>query len=157
MSNIINIDLLPLGKDETRSVPPLFFYLHQLLTSSPISQLLKCWWNFANYCTLVNGWRLPWGLDPGKTVWKSFFSILGNDLMYSMASSLVILLRVSLVGVPQMVRTLVIWSISIIWHTIYNTCYRSTEDSRSSPGKRGRPVRSSAMMQPTDQMSTVWL
>ena len=25
---------------------------------------------------------------------------------------------------------------------------------RSSPGKSGRPVRSSAMMQPTDQMST---
>merc|ERR1719347_1272896 len=56
-----------------------------------------------------------------------------------MASSLVILLSVSLVGVPHKFSTRVIWS---IW---------------SSPGKRGRPVRSSAIIHPTDQMSTVCL
>lgn len=33
---------------------------------------------------------------------------------------------------------------------------KSGERIRSVPGKSVRPVRSSAMMQPTDQMSTIW-
>ena len=54
------------------------------------------------------GFTVPRGFAPGNTVWKSFFSMVGNDLMYKIASSLVILFRVSLVGVPQIFKTLVI-------------------------------------------------
>ena len=83
-------------------------------------------------------------------------------------SSLVILLSVSLVGVPQSLRTLVIWSISEICHMRFSNVMqiviiqslirdgdmRRCLFLRSSPGKRARPVMSSAIMQPTDQMST---
>ena len=73
---------------------------------------------------------LPMGFASGNTVWKSCFSICGRERMYRIAcykrrseelswinntentSSLVILLRVSFVGVPQILRTFVIWSIS---------------------------------------------
>ena len=49
----------------------------------------------------------------GTEIWEFW---LRTNLINFVTSSLVILLRVSLVGVPQSLRTLVIWSISEICH-----------------------------------------
>ena len=111
---------------------------------------------------------IPCGFAPGKTPWKSFFSMFGSERIYKIAwgkklqlitfidmiqtSSLVILLRVSFVGVPHIFRTFVIWSISE--EKIFLKVSRSNLFIRSSPGNNGLPVSNSAIIQPTDQIST---